>query len=651
MWRDGNTGAYVEVEIDAQGDAWTFSGQPVNTRFEDGTDPGISYAWRNVLPFGAAPVDANLINYGSSALEPAHAAFTGAHVLYADYLADSAATDAGSATYFPVIADDPPALNRVGGGFGISLPANAGDRWGFDVAAMGDTYVIGGPGNDGAGTDAGQVRVGSFSSPGVVEFLSPEFGVDPGRLGTAVVVDGNRMVASAPFTDAGAEGAGQVFIYERVDEAAPWSLVTSISSPDPETNGGFGDSLDLFGDLLAVGESDRFGDRNEPGRVWVYALTGGDWELQGPNGGSPVNGDANGDGFGMSLAWIDETTLAVGSPYSGGDAGRVAFVSDAGASWNVADIPQPGAPLETGDLFGFALAFSPGVLSDDSLFVGAPGRDDGGLDGGAVYRYDVAAGVATWTNGFGYQAGTRVGTAIDVSGDRAVAGGYGGGTLSANILEYLPNPDFPDLSSDPFVWNGDSGVSAGIAFDGSDGPINDYVAIEGTVVAVGRPGGGGSVALFQRSGGGWSSTPSSTFEPTNRAAGDGLGLAISLDGATLAIGAPGDDGLADEFPESGAVYTARVPVTATFINVDDDFAALGGPDQLGHRCGAWRWRCRGGSLRCVSRTGSRRRCDGRHAERRRSAAHQRRPTRCHRVDDRCLRDRGPPVDRPFRSVR
>ena len=47
----------------------------------------------------------------------------------------------------------------------MSLPANAGDRWGFDVAAAGDTYVIGGPGDDAAGIDAGEVGLGSFSSP------------------------------------------------------------------------------------------------------------------------------------------------------------------------------------------------------------------------------------------------------------------------------------------------------------------------------------------------------------------------------------------------------------------------------------------------------------------------------------------------------
>ena len=382
---DGNTGASVDVEIDAQGDAWMFSGAPVNTRFEDGTEPGVSYSWRYVLPAGAAPIDANLLNYGSSAATPAQAAFTGAHVLYADSFADGSATDAGSAVYFPVLPDADPAFNRLGTGLYPSLPANAGDRWGFDVAATGDTYVIGGPGNDSAGADAGEVRIGSFSSFGALEVLSPDPSFEPARLGTAVVVDGDRMVASAPFESAGASGAGVVYVYERADATAPWTLATSIASPDPEFHGGFGDALDLNGPLLAIGESDRFGDSAEPGRVWVYAFTGSAWELQGPALAPAIVGAENGDQFGASLAWIDETILAIGAPGTAGSTGRVALVNDTGTGWNITEVTPPVdvAPV-AGDQFGFDIAAGSGDLSGTNLFVGAPGGDDGGPEGGAV---------------------------------------------------------------------------------------------------------------------------------------------------------------------------------------------------------------------------------------------------------------------------
>ena len=54
--------------------------------------------------------------------------------------------------------------------------------------------------------------------------------------------------------------------------------------------------------------------------------------------------------------------------------------------------------------------------------------------------------------------------------------------------------------------------------------------------------------------------------PAGRRPGDRIGHAITIDGPTLVVGAPGDDGLFGEFPDSGAVYSFRLPVTATFVN-------------------------------------------------------------------------------------
>ena len=141
-------------------------------------------------------------------------------MLYADYLADGSATDAGSAIFRRSFLMSPLPTTNSEPGPSVSLPTNAGDRWGFDVAATGDMYVIGGPGNDAAGTDAGEVRIGSFSDPGFEVVLSPDPSFDPARLGTAVVVDGDRMVASAPFESAGASGAGVVYVYERANASS-----------------------------------------------------------------------------------------------------------------------------------------------------------------------------------------------------------------------------------------------------------------------------------------------------------------------------------------------------------------------------------------------------------------------------------------------
>ncbi len=103
------------------------------------------------------------------------------------------------------------------------------------------------------------------------------------RFGFAVDVDGNRMVATAPFADVGGVvDAGRVYVYDRADADSPWVLTDTLTMPVLEAAGGFGDSVSVRGDLIAVGESDRLGDEAEPGRVWVYSFDGFVWEQLGP---------------------------------------------------------------------------------------------------------------------------------------------------------------------------------------------------------------------------------------------------------------------------------------------------------------------------------------------------------------------------------
>ena len=340
--------------------------------------------------------------------------------------------------------------------------------------------------------------------------------------------------------------------------------------PTPSSDGGFGDALDLSGPLLAIGESDRFGDSAEPGRVWVYAFTGSSWELQGPALAPAIVGAENGDQFGASLAWIDETVLAIGAPGTAGSTGRVALANDTGVGWNITEVTTPE------DVPGVAPSPSQETSSDSTLRQGAVSVGDEPVRRRTrrattvvptAVRCTASASKRELRRGrtaFGYAPGGRVGTSVDTSGDRAVAAGYGGSTLTVQILEYIPNPDPAEAPSRPFVWNGDGGVSVGVGFIPEDGPINDYVAIDGSTIAVGRPGDGGSVAVFQRGVSGWPTVPDIEIVPAGRWPGDRIGHAIALDGTVLVIGAPGDNGVTFEFPNSGAVYATDLSGVATW---------------------------------------------------------------------------------------
>ena len=106
---------------------------------------------------------------------------------------------------------------------------------------------------------------------------------------------------------------------------------------------------------------------------------------------------------------------------------------------------------------------------------------------------------------------------------------------------------------------------------------------DGNTLAVGAPGEDGSasnsggVYVFTRSGGSWSQ-PGSPIKATDAALGDRFGSAVALsnDGNTLAVGAPGrnvDAGSAYVFVRSGISWTEEDNLTASNAEAGDGFGA------------------------------------------------------------------------------
>ena len=326
-----------------------------------------------------------------------------------DLLVETSIDSLVTASAYPITVDYYLA-DTAASGEGLELIGTASiSEPGTSQANLGPAFVTTGypivaTATDAAGNTSNFSNITFIDQP---ERLAPSNAGD--RFGQALDVDGNRMVVSSPGADVGEEDAGIVQVFERTDADSPWLLTATIPSPDPEGGGGFGDALDLSGGMLAVGESDRYGSSDERGRVWVFSLTGSSWTLVAPGGAPEIEGAEIGDEFGASLAWLDETTLAVGAPGAAADAGRVALVSDAGTGWNITDVSLPiGVEPVAGDQFGFDIATGTGPEYGQALVVGAPGRDDGGqVDSGSIYFFTVEEGSATWTNSTGYSAGSR----------------------------------------------------------------------------------------------------------------------------------------------------------------------------------------------------------------------------------------------------
>ena len=97
-----------------------------------------------------------------------------------------------------------------------------GDLFGFAVAAdaSGARIVIGAPGNDGGGDDAGIAFAfdGDAASPTFGESLATLRKQAPApsdQFGAAVAIDDRRIVVGAPFDSDSAESAGAVYAFDR----------------------------------------------------------------------------------------------------------------------------------------------------------------------------------------------------------------------------------------------------------------------------------------------------------------------------------------------------------------------------------------------------------------------------------------------------
>lgn len=312
----------------------------------------------------------------------------------------------------------------------------------------------------------------------------------------------------------------------------------------------------------------------------------------------PALGDSHNQ-FGQALAFDGETAL-VGVPNDdtlfGQHAGSVyVFQRDGGAWTHVAWLTA--GDSASVDLFGSAIA-----LQGDTAFIGAPGAAAGGgfsSNRGCVYVFSREGG--TWAQqavllGTDGTSTAGFGSALAVSGDTLLVG------APEEVRGTSSNPQFPgcayifDRSGD--LWNQSTKLTAA---DGEAGDMfGTAVALEGDRAMVGAPDdnaeGGlmeGSVYAFVRNAEGWSH--SQTLRMTGPRNDARFGSAIDLEGNTLLIGAPLDDGPggigsreggAFVFAESGGSWSlqSRLDPTANgvvgfgrSVVLDGDQAIVGAP--------------------------------------------------------------------------
>jgi hypothetical protein len=400
-------------------------------------------------------------------------------------------------------------------------PVN-GDAYGFAVAASGDTVLVG----DAYRTvdslaEAGVVYVYTNGSGGwtQAQLLTAS---DPAALvgfGTSVAVEGDTLAVGAPGATMNGVPFGAVYLYKNVNGV--WTFQQKLMASDPQQAADFGSSVSLDGDQLAVGCPGFYVAGPRASRGFSYAP-----------GAAYVFSRANG-------TWSQTAKLQASEGTAGLHMGYAVAISG--------DTVMAGAPGLVGVSDGPRMASRQGNISPT----------------GRVLVFTHAGG--SWAQTQVIQSGATsqddLGISIALAGDESVIGAPGE-TIGTNKLQGAA-----------YVYTRSGGVwNLAQKLTRADGAALDFfgiaVARSGPALAVsdakerdGDPSRfDGALYVYTKVDGLWAPQASAP-KPAAAAASEVLGFSVALSGSTLVAGAPYEDKY--DSVAAGAAYVFSLTDTVT----------------------------------------------------------------------------------------
>jgi len=379
---------------------------------------------------------------------------------------------------------------------------------GFAVDLDGDTAILGAPYEDSGGFASGAAYVYTDDGDGfsqTTKLTAP----DEGKLhlfGGDVDVDGDTLVVGASGDGHAGLLAGSVYVFERADDS--WTNTAKLTAPAAEAGDYYGATVALEGDQLLVAASGDDDAATWAGAVHVYENSADGWvhadKLTAPDA-DPY------DAFGSNLALDGDTAIvsALGDD-DAADEGGSAYVFAHASSWTD-QAKLTASDAEARDWFGHGVG-----IDDDVAVIGAPRHDSSGDFSGAAYVFERSDGQWTETaevTGLDTDDGDGFGNAVAVSGQRALVG----------------------------------------AVDADNGPVPgvDQVPITGDDAAT--DGAGSAHLVSPGLDGEWGHEAKLTSDDGEDD--DEFGDAVAIEDEQPLVGAPHDDGQADE---AGAAYVYQV---------------------------------------------------------------------------------------------
>ena len=307
---------------------------------------------------------------------------------------------------------------------------NLNDVQGFGeaVAVAGQRALVGAFLTNGTAAEQGAAYLfeeggGSFAF--AAELLDPAPEASD-RLGRSVGMSGDHLFAGAPLATENDVRSGSVVTFAP-DTPTGWTLLGKLTPSDATADTVFGESLDVSGDLLVIGDYANDERGIDAGAAYVFERESGFWTEKAKL--APDTLEA-GDQFGLAVA-ADAGWVLVGSDNDddqGTGSGAVYVYTDTGSGWEQVDkLYAPNAAVNGGFGSGLALDYPYAAIAakyDDEL---------GGNTGAVwVFRHDGT----TWWPVAKLSSPTPTdeayfGTSVDISGEYVVASQLGSAVLTA----------------------------------------------------------------------------------------------------------------------------------------------------------------------------------------------------------------------------
>jgi len=281
----------------------------------------------------------------------------------------------------------------------------------------------------------------------------------------------------------------------------------------------------------------------------VFVRSGVNWQQQ--QRIVPFDG-STWDLFGQSVA-LEGDFAVVGAPVGGlgAGSGQAWSFARSGATWSEEHRFQPGS-ADTWE-FGSSVAIWP-TTAGPHVFIGAAGgTDPNGLD--PVTNWDtgsvsVYSRVVTswfrraWFHSESAHNGAEFGASLAISEGTLVVGAPGTNRLLSGVdagAVYV----FEGSTANPGTWPEQPRLVSPVVV--ANGRFGAAVALDGGLLVVGAPGETGAVltsgAAHVYDGRTSSFTYGVKLQASSGAASDRYGTSVAIDGMTVIVGAPGEDGL------------------------------------------------------------------------------------------------------------